>query len=105
MATKADILLVVITESETKAIIDAFTPVSGMPTKFTINDRVYHDLGTVNNSRVSGNWRRRGCPAIRFESAGGARRERSSYGRDRIRRRRSEAIHWRRPRFSTALLI
>src|SRR5690242_12379617 len=52
MATKADILLVVVTETETKAVLDAFTPVSGALTKVTINGRVYHDLGTVNNARV-----------------------------------------------------
>lgn len=52
VGTKADILLVVVTEPETQAVIDAFRPVSGEPTKVTINDRVYHNLGTVNNSRI-----------------------------------------------------
>src|SRR6266853_2396632 len=52
MGSKADILLVVVTEAETKAVIDTFTAVCGPPKKVTVNSRVYHDLGTVNDSRV-----------------------------------------------------
>jgi nucleoside phosphorylase len=52
MGSKADVLLVVVTDVETRAVIDEFQPGYGAPTSVTIGNRAYLDLGEVNGSRV-----------------------------------------------------
>ncbi len=48
-----DILLITVNRIETRAVLDAFELVTGHNAKpYTINDRLYHDLGTVNDTRV-----------------------------------------------------
>jgi nucleoside phosphorylase/tetratricopeptide (TPR) repeat protein len=53
MTQKADVLIVTVTEVESRAVIDAFREVSGKePKPEPIGDRIYLDLGEVNDTRV-----------------------------------------------------
>jgi hypothetical protein len=53
MTNEADILIVTVTKVESSATIQAFEPISGVKaTPLSIEDRIYFDLGNVNNARV-----------------------------------------------------
>src|SRR6266545_5210911 len=53
MNTKADILIVTATKVESKAVFDTFQQATNFaPAPTQIGDRIYHDLGTVNNTHV-----------------------------------------------------
>lgn len=50
---KADILLVTATKTESKAILEIFPDITHQTSQFLfIDDRVYHDIGSVNRTRV-----------------------------------------------------
>lgn len=52
-ATIRDVLIVTVTKVESKAVIDVFNEASGqVPKPIPIGDRVYHDFGIVNGTRV-----------------------------------------------------
>lgn len=49
----ADILIVTVTATESKAVLSAFEAVTKQKAKsITIVDRVYRDLGTINGAKV-----------------------------------------------------
>ncbi len=53
MGSKADVMVVAVTQVETKAIIELITSVSDQESiPFTVNDRTYHDLGQVNGAKI-----------------------------------------------------
>ena len=53
MTPQADVLLVTVTEVETLAVFQAFRKATGAdPRPEAIGDKTYHDLGTVNETRV-----------------------------------------------------
>jgi nucleoside phosphorylase len=49
---KADVLIIVATEVEARAVKKGFEQINAHPTEMTIDDRVYHDLGIVSESRI-----------------------------------------------------
>lgn len=52
MSTQVDILIVTVTEAETKAVFEAFGPANGIPKEVTVDGRLYHDLGIVNGAQI-----------------------------------------------------
>jgi nucleoside phosphorylase len=52
MRTQVDVLIVTVTEVETKAVFEVFGRASGTTTPATIEDRLYHDLGIINGAHV-----------------------------------------------------
>jgi nucleoside phosphorylase len=53
MTPQADVLLVTVTKIETRAVFQAFRDAAGAdPRPEAIGDKTYHDLGTVNATRV-----------------------------------------------------
>ena len=53
MNAKADVLIVTVTKVESQAVLELFKEVSGnAPQPKPIGDRVYHDLGEINRTRV-----------------------------------------------------
>ena len=53
MTPQADVLLVTVTKVETRAVFQAFRDATGAdPRPEAIGDKTYHDLGTVNETRV-----------------------------------------------------
>jgi nucleoside phosphorylase len=53
MTNEADILIVTVTKVESSATLQAFKSISGVnATPLSIEDRIYFDLGNVNNARV-----------------------------------------------------
>src|SRR5262249_48202339 len=53
MILKADVLIVTVTEVESRAVMDAFRKVVGKdPKPEPIGDRIYLDLGEVNDARA-----------------------------------------------------
>src|SRR6266705_194824 len=52
MRTKVDILIVTVTEAETKAVFEVIGQAGGAKTPVTIEDRLYHDLGIINGAHV-----------------------------------------------------
>jgi nucleoside phosphorylase len=53
MTPRADVLLVTVTKVETRAVFQTFRDVTGAdPRPEAIGDKTYHDLGTVNETRV-----------------------------------------------------
>src|SRR5690242_14005262 len=50
---QADVLLVTVTQLESRAVLKAFREATGQNSiPVTIDDRAYHDLGTLNGARV-----------------------------------------------------
>ena len=53
MKSTADVLIVTVTEVESKAVIETFQQTTGQaPKPAPIGDRLYHDPGVVNGPRV-----------------------------------------------------
>jgi nucleoside phosphorylase len=53
MDLNADILIITVTKVESRAVIDVFEEITGQTAKVKpIGDRVYHDLGAINGTRV-----------------------------------------------------
>ncbi len=52
MSTQVDILIVTVTEAETKAVFEAFGPANDIPKEVTVDGRLYHDFGTVNGAQI-----------------------------------------------------
>lgn len=53
MIHNADILVVTVTNPESKAVVEVFQRATGTPpTPVLLDDRIYHDLGIINESRV-----------------------------------------------------
>jgi nucleoside phosphorylase len=52
MSTQVDILIVTVTEAETKAVFEAFGPANGIPKEVTVDGRLYHDFGIINGAQI-----------------------------------------------------
>ena len=53
MDAKADVLIVTVTKGESQAVMEVFkTAIRKAPQPKPIGDRVYHDLGEINHTRV-----------------------------------------------------
>jgi len=52
MNTQADVLIVTVTEAETKAVFEAFGRASGTAKEVTVGGRIYHDFGIINDAHI-----------------------------------------------------
>ena len=104
MTPQADVLLVTASKVETLAVFQAFRDATDAdPQPQAIGDKTYHDLGTVNETRVwlvqseQGTARPGRCAADRAEGDRGSVAERGGDGRHRFRRQPGEAANRRYP--------
>ena len=52
MSTQVDVLIVTVTEAETKAVFEAFGRASGTSKEVTVHGRIYHDFGIINDAHI-----------------------------------------------------
>lgn len=52
MSTQVDVLIVTVTEAETKAVFEAFGRSGGTAVEVTVGGRIYHDFGIINDAHI-----------------------------------------------------